>query len=118
MEWEVEGTDEFYAWFSGLTSPERVSVAARIDLLEEKGPSLGRPYADTLKGSKPPNLKELIVQYAGSPYRVIFAFDPRQTAILLLGGRKADSKWYKTAIPAAEKLYEKYLDEIRDEGLI
>lgn len=118
MEWDVEGTDEFYAWFSGSNSQERVSVAGKIDLLEEKGPSLGRPHADTLKGSKLTNLKELIVQHAGSPYRVIFAFDPRQTSILLLGGRKTDSKWYKTAIPAAEKLYKRYLDEIRDEGLI
>ncbi|MGA3324118.1 MAG: type II toxin-antitoxin system RelE/ParE family toxin [Terriglobia bacterium] len=118
MEWDVEGTDEFYSWFSGLASPQRVSVAAKIDLLEEKGPSLGRPHVDTLKGSKFTNLKELIVQHAGDPYRVIFAFDPRQTAILLLGGRKTDNKWYKSAIPAAEKLYERYLDEIRDEGLI
>jgi hypothetical protein len=118
MEWDVEGTDEFYSWFSRLTSAERISVAAKIDLLVEKGPSLGRPHADTLKGSKFTNLKELIIQQAESPYRVIFAFDPCQTAILLLGGRKTDSKWYKTAIPAAEKLYERYLDEIRDEELI
>ncbi|MGA3166354.1 MAG: type II toxin-antitoxin system RelE/ParE family toxin [Terriglobia bacterium] len=118
MEWEVEGTDEFHAWFSRLTSAERVSVAAKIDLLEEKGPSLGRPHADTLKGSKFTNLKELMIQHAGDPYRVIFAFDPRRIAILLLGGRKADSKWYKTAVPAAEKLYERYLEEIKDEGLI
>jgi hypothetical protein len=49
---------------------------------------------------------------------VLFAFDPRRTAILLLGGRKADSKWYKTAIPEAEKIYERYLKEVKDEGLI
>lgn len=118
MEWRVEGTDEFQAWFSSLASSERVSVAAKVNLLEERGPSLGRPHVDTLKGSKFANLKVLIVQHAGSPYRVVFAFDPRQTAIFLLGGRKTDNKWYKTAIPAAEKLYEQYLDEFRDEGLI
>ncbi len=118
MAWEVEGTDEFHAWFSGLSSTERISVAAKVDLLEEEGPSLGRPHVDTLKGSKLTNLKELIIQHAGNPYRVIFAFDPRRTAILLLGGRKADSKWYRTAIPEAEKMYERYLEEIKDEGLI
>ena len=107
MAWGVEGTDEFHAWFSALSSAERISVAAKIDLLEEEGPSLGRPHVDTLKGSKLTNLKELIIQHAGKPYRVIFAFDPRRTAILLLGGRKADSKWYKTAIPEAEKIYER-----------
>lgn len=87
-------------------------------MLEEKGPALGRPHVDTLQGSKYTNLKELIIQHAGDPYRVIFAFDPRRTAILLLGGRKTDSKWYKSAIPEAEKLYARYLQEIKDEGLI
>lgn len=61
MAWAVEGTEKFQAWFSGLTSAERISVAAKIDLPEEKGPSLGRPDADTLKGSKFTNLKELII---------------------------------------------------------
>jgi hypothetical protein len=116
--WNIEITDEFHDWFAGLTSSERVSVAAKIILLEEKGPSLARPHADTLKGSKIANLKELIIQHGGDPYRVIFAVDPRRTAILLLGGRKANSKWYKTAIPAAEKIYEQYLNEIKKEGLI
>jgi len=118
MAWEVEGTDEFHAWFAGLTSAERVSVAAKIDLLEETGPSLGRPHADTLKGPSLTNLKELIIQHGGNPYRVIFAFDPRRTAVLLLGGRKAHNKWYKTAIPEAERIYKRYLQEIEDEGLI
>jgi hypothetical protein len=118
MAWSIEGTDEFQAWFAGLTPAERISVAEKIALLEEKGPSLGRPHADTLKGSKVPNLKELIIQHAGDPYRVIFVFDPRRTAILLLGGRKADEKWYKTAIPEAERIYKRYLDEITKEGLI
>ena len=118
MAWNIEGTDEFQAWFAGLTRAERISVAEKITLLEEKGPSLGRPHADTLKGSKIPNLKELIIQHAGDPYRVIFVFDPRRTAILLLGGRKADSKWYKTAIPEAERIYKQYVDEIKKEGLI
>lgn len=118
MVWNVEGTDEFHRWFSGLTSSERIAVAAKIDLLEEKGPSLGRPHADTLKGSALTNLKELIIQHAGDPYRVIFAFDPRRTAVLLLGGRKTDNRWYKTAVPEAERIYKRYLQEIKDEGLI
>ncbi len=118
MAWTVEATDEFQLWFSRITPAERISVAAKIELLEQRGPSLGRPHADTLKGAKFTNFKELIIQHAGDPYRVIFAFDPRRTAILLLGGRKADNKWYKTAIPEAEKIYERYLEEIKDEGLV
>ena len=85
-----------------------------------RGPSLGRPHADTLKGGKVPNLKGLIIQHAGNPYRVIFVFDPRRTAILLLGGQKTGkgSKWYKEAIPKAQEIYKKYLKEIEEEGLI
>src|SRR5215469_15858666 len=109
VSWAIEGTDEFQEWFAGLTAPERLSVAAKIDLLEEKGPDLRRPHVGTLRGSRLANLKELIVQHAGDPYRVLFVFDPRQTGILLLGGRKADTKWYKAAIPTAEKIYERYL---------
>jgi hypothetical protein len=116
--WAIEGTVEFQVWFAGLSPAERISVAEKVELLEERGPSLGRPHADTLKGSKIPNFKELIIQHAGDPYRVLFAFDPRRTAILLLGGRKADSKWYKTAIPEAEKIYNQYIKEIKKEGLI
>ena len=118
MAWDVEGTDEFQIWFAGLTDAERIAVAGKIELLEEKGPSLGRPHADTIQASKIANLKELIIQYAGDPYRVLFAFDPRRTAILLLGGRKADKKWYKTAVPQAEKIYDQYLKELEEEGLI
>ena len=115
MGWSIEGTDEFKAWFDGLTREERVSVQGKVDLLEVWGPALGSPNADTLKGSKIANLKELRVQHAGKPYRVLYVFDPRQSGILLLGGRKADNKWYETAIPQAEKIYAQYLKEIEEE---
>ena len=92
----------------------------KIDLLEETGPSLGRPHADTLKGAEVPNLKELIIQHAGNPYRVIFVFDPRRTAILLLGGQKTSKgvKCYKEPILKAQEIYKEYLKEIAKEGLI
>ena len=64
------------------------------------------------------NMKELRVVHHGDAYRVLFAFDPRRVAILLLGGRKPDQKWYKTAIPAADKLFDQYLAQLRKEGLI
>jgi hypothetical protein len=52
--------------------------------------------------------------------RVIFAFDPRRTAILLLGGSKAGRwrEWYRDAIPQADRLYSTYLAELSREGLI
>jgi hypothetical protein len=107
MAWEIEGTDEFQKWFAGLTHGERMSVARKIDLLEELGPRLGRPDADQLKGSQFPNMKELIVQHAGDAYRIPFAFDPRRVGILLLGGRQADKKWYKAAVAAADRIYQR-----------
>ena len=90
-----------------------------MKLLEKAGPALGRPHADTLaKQSKYPNMKELRIVYRGDAYRVLFAFDPRRVATLLLGGRKPDQKWYKTAIPMADKLYAEHLAQLRKEGLI
>ena len=50
MSWEVEASDEFKEWYESLREEERVSVAESVDMLEEYGPALGRPYADTLRG--------------------------------------------------------------------
>ena len=85
-------------------------MLAHIEVLKERGPQLSRPRADTLKGSKMKNLKELRVQYRGEPYRILYAFDPKRQGVLLLGGNKAgDKKWYDKMIPRAEKLYEAHL---------
>lgn len=85
--WEVEGTDEFATWYLTLTFAETARIDATIRLLEEQDPGLGRPRADTLTGSRLPNLKEL---RPSTSLRILFAFDPRRTAILLLGGDKRD----------------------------
>ena len=63
-------------------------------------------------------MKELRIRYRSDAYRVLFVFDPRQVGVLLLGGRKADQKWYKKAVSAADKLYDEYLEEIRREGFL
>jgi hypothetical protein len=85
MAWNVRHTDEFAAWWDGLTVGEQEDIDVAVRLLEAIGPALGRPHADTIRGSKIRNLKELRVQHAGKPYRILFVFDPRQTAILLIG---------------------------------
>jgi hypothetical protein len=118
MAWSVELTDEFQTWFNTLPLSEQLSISTKIDILERHGPGLGRPNVDTLVGSSIPNLKELRVQHAGDPYRILFAFDPRRTAILLIGGRKGPKGWYRSVIHRAEKIYEQYLEELRKEGLI
>lgn len=118
MAWSIEVTDEFEEWFTGLDRAERISIARKVDLLEEVGPLLGRPDVDTVKGSRFPNLKELRVQRAGKPYRILFAFDPRQTGILLVGGRKGPRHWYERTIALAENIYARYLEELRKERLL
>jgi hypothetical protein len=113
MTWEVEVSDEFRAWYTGLNKDERTSVASCVDTLERFGPELGRPYVDTLKGSKFPNMKELRVQHFGRPYRIPFAFDPRRNAYLILGGDKTGERnWYVDAIRRADAIYAQYLKEI------
>ena len=113
MAWEIEVTDEFEAWWNSLAVDEKESVTVTVDLLAELGPALGRPHVDTLKGSKIPNLKELRIQHEGKPYRVLFAFDPRRVALLLLGGNKTgDKRWYEKTIPLAEKLYKDHVQSL------
>lgn len=117
--WEVEVTDEFLEWWRSLDADQQEALTERIDLLAERGPDLGRPVVDRIESSRHHNMKELRAARGGA-LRALFVFDPRRTAILLLGGDKtgAWNAWYEAAIPAADDLYDAYLDEIRDEGLI
>jgi hypothetical protein len=86
-----------------------------VGLLERLGPQLGRPYADTLGGTTMSNLKELRVQHRGRPYRVLYAFDPWREALLLLNGDKSGSKrWYRRAIRAAERVWERHLAQLEE----
>jgi hypothetical protein len=117
--WEVEVTDEFLAWWSGLTMEQQESLTARVDLLAERGPDLGRPIVDRIHTSRHHRMKELRAAQDGA-LRVLFMFDPRRQAILLLGGDKSGewNAWYAWAVPLADDLYDTYLAELRDEGLI
>lgn len=116
--WEVEYTNTFGSWWGDLSDDEQERVAAAVSLLEQGGPALGRPLVDSIKGSRHPNMKEL--RPRGRHIRVLFAFDPRRMAILLIGGDKSHkwSSWYAEAIPAADELYDEHLQELRDEGAI
>lgn len=117
MAWEVEITDDCKDWYEALPEDLQEAIKAKEEMLVQQGPYLGRPHCDTLaKMSKLSNLKELRVVHRGDAYRILFCFDPRRVAILLWGGRKPDERWYKKAIPKAERLYEIYLDELRGEG--
>jgi hypothetical protein len=117
MAWEVEYTDEFGAWWNDLDEGEQDSIDVVVDLLEAKGPGLRFPFSSGVNGSRHAHMRELRVQHKGEPYRILYAFDPRRTAILLLGGNKTgDDRWYERWVPRADQLYDEHLKEIEEEG--
>lgn len=103
MAWEVEYTDEFEAWWDGLDENEQESVTAFVMLLERMGPHLPFPHSSGVGGSRHGHMRELRIQHRGRPYRVLYAFDPRRAALLLLGGEKTgNDRWYEEAVPKAD----------------
>lgn len=116
MEWDVQFDDGFTAWFDGLAEALQDEILAHIALLRERGPNLGRPYVDTVEDSEFANMKELRVQFRGDPWRILFAFDPRRTAILLVGGcKRGDKRWYKKHIPIADERFQRHLEHLHRE---
>lgn len=112
----VHASDEFERWWVTCDGALQDTIAAHVGLLEAVGPNLGRPYADTVRGSSLKHLKELRVQHQGRPYRILYAFDPRREALLLVGGTKAgDGRWYRKAIPRAEAIYARHLEALEDD---
>ena len=119
MVWEVEYTDEFGDWWENLSEGEQESIAVSVRLLEQIGPHLGFPHSSGINGSRHSHMRELRTQHAGSPYRTLYAFDPRRSAILLLGGDKTGAdRWYDANVPIADRLYDEHLEELKREGLI
>jgi hypothetical protein len=108
---EVFGTDQFEAWFLDLSAAEQEAVINVVTKLEIAGVALGRPHTGHLEGTKEP-LRELRPKRGRSPLRIIYAFDPKRDAILLIGGDKSgDRKFYDRIIPVAERLWREYLAE-------
>lgn len=117
--WEVEFTNEFEDWWETWTPDQQEAIDDRVMLLAERGPDLRRPVVGEITNSRHSNMKELRASMGGA-LRVLFAFDPRRHAILLLGGNKSGqwTEWYQSAISEADDLYDLHLQELRDEGLI
>ena len=120
MNWmacEVEFTDEFGAWWDGLTIAEQESVRAYVRLLAEFGVALKHPYCSGVTGSKHSHMRELRVQHQGRPYRVLYAFDPRRAALLLIGADKTgNDRWYEVVVPIADRIYDTHIAQLRAEG--
>jgi len=112
--WRIKTTDRFDGWLNQLNDSDRASVLAAMLVLRERGPSLPRPYADTLKGSCYINMKELRIQCRGQPVRAFFAFDPERTGVLLCAGYKTgnEKRFYDEMIPLADREFTHWLNSL------
>lgn len=115
--WEVEYTEELEEWWDTLDDPTQRAVNTLVWMLEEQGSNLKFPYSSGISDSKYSHMRELRIQHKGEPYRILYAFDPRRCAILLIGGNKVgNDRWYKKFIPIADKLYDEHLEILKREG--
>ena len=115
--WNVEYTDEFGEWWETLSEGEQDAVDRSVGLLEDKGPSLKFPYSSDVRQSRHGAMRELRSQCKGNPLRTFYAFDPRRTAILLIGGDKTGrDNFYGEMVPKADQIFDEYLKEIQGEN--
>ncbi|HVM93220.1 MAG TPA: type II toxin-antitoxin system RelE/ParE family toxin [Terriglobales bacterium] len=113
MPWEVEFSDEFGLWWDSLIAAEQKSVDFTVSLLQEVGPNLRMPHSSGIQMSRFTHMRELRIQHEGRPYRVLYAFDPRRMAFLLIGGDKTgNDRWYEEYVPRADAIYEQHLREL------
>lgn len=116
MPWTVEYVDEFQNEFDALDETVQDELRANAKLLEQFGPSLGRPRVDTLKGARHSNLKELRFDASGGVWRVAFAFDPRRRGILLVAGDKSGGSerlFYRRLIATADTRLDEHLQRLK-----
>ncbi len=119
MAWEVEYTHQFGEWWSELTEDQQDAIAARVLLLIERGPNLPFPFSSDVRSSRHGRMRELRIQRSGRPIRILYAFDPRRVSILLIGADKTgNDRFYQEYVPWADDLYDRHLQELRDEGFI
>jgi hypothetical protein len=110
LAWEVEFSNEFGEWWNGLSAAEQKSVDFTVSLLQEVGPTLRMPHSSGIEMSRHTHMRELRIQHEGRPYRVFYAFDPRRTALLLIGGDKiGNNRWYQEYVPLADAIYDRHL---------
>ncbi|MGD0838486.1 MAG: type II toxin-antitoxin system RelE/ParE family toxin [Polyangia bacterium] len=108
---EIFATDEFEAWFLKLSDEDGEAVVYLTRLLEQKGLALGAPYSSALKGSRYP-FRELRSKSRGRAIRVLYAYDTRRDAVLVIGGdKRGNPRFYKEIIPLAERIWKQYLAE-------
>lgn len=116
MKWDVDLHDDFVPEYRNLHTDVQDELLAHIELLEQFGPQLGRPHADTLKGSRHAHMKELRFDAANGIWRVAFAFNPYRKAIVLAAGNKSgvsDKRFYRQLIDKADARFDAHLAIVR-----
>lgn len=116
MPWNVEFDDLFEDEFEALAEDVQDALLAAAKLLIDYGPQLGRPHADTLKGSKHANMKELRFEGGDGEWRVAFAFDPERKAIILVAGDKSggsEKRFYKQLIAKADLRFSAHVERLK-----
>lgn len=114
--WTVEIGDEFQPEYDDLPEDVQNEILAHSRLLQQFGPLLKRPRADTLNGSRHANMKELRFDATDGVWRVAFAFDPKRKAILLVAGDKSgvsEKKFYKQLIDKADERFDAHLARLK-----
>jgi hypothetical protein len=116
--WTVGLHDDFAPEYDELPEVVQDELLAVMGLLEKFGPQLSRPHADTLKGSRHANMKELRFDAADGVWRFLFAFDPKRTAIIFCGGDKSggsEKLFYRQIIAKADARFDTRLARIEAE---
>ena len=112
----MEYTDELGDWWDTLDEEEQVAIDAMVGVLAVQGPQLTFPHSSSVESSRYSHMRELRIQHKGDPYRILYAFDSRKVALLLIGGNKrGDDRWYEKHVPLADKLYAGHLEDLRRE---
>ena len=115
--WTVITTDLFNEWLEQQDESTQEKVLAALVVLQQQGPSLGRPLVDTVYDSKFTNMKELRIQHRGKPLRAFFAFDPlRQAIVLGIGDKGGKKRFYKEMLDIADQQYEIHLSILGDQS--
>jgi hypothetical protein len=116
VRWTVEIGDEFQPEYDELPEDVQNEILAHSRLLQQFGPLLKRPRADTLNASRHANMKELRFDAADGVWRVAFAFDTKRKAILLVAGDKSgvsEKKFYKQLIAKADERFDAHLARLK-----
>ncbi|OGW44697.1 MAG: hypothetical protein A2Y66_08615 [Nitrospirae bacterium RBG_13_41_22] len=112
--WIIDRTEQIAEWIKKLDEDAKEAIFKTLLILQEIGPSLGRPHVDSIKESRHKNMKELRIQNRQRLFRILFAFDPDRKAILLVGGdKRGDKRFYQKMIPLADALLDEHLEKWR-----